>query len=104
MAWIAIIIAGLCEVLGVIGIKGVTERKGLKAYLLMAISFIGSFSMLSYAMTSLSMGTAYAVWTGIGTVGSTIVGMTLYKEPKEFKRILFISMILVAAIGLKLIS
>lgn len=104
MAWIAIIIAGLCEVLGVIGIKGVTEHKGVKAYLLMAISFMGSFSMLSYAMVSLSMGTAYAVWTGIGTVGSTIVGMTIYNEPKELKRILFISMILVAAIGLKLIS
>lgn len=104
MAWIAIILAGLCEVSGVIGIKGVADQKGLKSTILMFVSFIGSFSLLSYAMTSLSMGTAYAVWTGIGTVGSAIVGMTLYKEPKEFKRILFISMILVAAMGLKLIS
>lgn len=104
MAWIAVILAGLCEVLGVIGIKGITDRKGPKAYLLMCFAFVGSFSLLSYAMSSLSMGTAYAVWTGIGTVGSAIVGMTLYNEPKELKRILFISMILAAAIGLKLIS
>ena len=104
MAWIAVILAGLCEVFGVIGIKGIADRKGPKAFVLMSLSFICSFSLLSYAMTTLSMGTAYAVWTGIGTVGSAIVGMTLYNEPKEFKRIVFISMILVAAIGLKLIS
>jgi paired small multidrug resistance pump len=104
MAWMAVIIAGLGEVLGVIGIKWITDGKGMKAYVLMAFSFICSFSLLSFAMTSLSMGTAYAVWTGIGTVGSAIVGMTLYNEPKDFKRILAISIILVSAIGLKLIS
>ncbi|MGF7049034.1 paired small multidrug resistance pump [Paenibacillus sp. DS2015] len=104
MAWLAIIGAGICEVFGVIGMKGVADHKGWKFYLLMACSFVLSFSLLSYAMTSLSMGTAYAVWTGIGTVGSAVVGMLMFGEKKEWKRMMFISMILVSAIGLKLIS
>lgn len=104
MAWIAIVIAGLCEMFGVIGIKGVTQKKGLPAYALLIISFVISFSLLSFAMNTLPMGTAYAVWTGIGTVGSTLVGMFLFGERKEWLRVLFIAMILASAVGLKLIS
>ncbi|MCJ8012824.1 multidrug efflux SMR transporter [Paenibacillus sp. KQZ6P-2] len=104
MAWAAIVLAGLCEIFGVIGIKGVTQKKGWSAYALMLASFAASFSLLSYAMKTLPMGTAYAVWTGIGTVGSTVVGMLLFGEPKEWRRILFITMILGSAVGLKLIS
>lgn len=104
MAWLAVTLAGCSEIFGVIGIKGVADRKGWKAYLLMLLSFILSFSLLSYAMKTLPMGTAYAVWTGIGTVGSTVVGMLLYDDPKDGRRILFIAMILGAAVGLKLVS
>lgn len=104
MAWAAVIFAGLSEILGVIGIKGMSSGKGKKYFLLMGLSFLISFSLLSYAMQSLSMGTAYAVWTGIGTVGSTIVGMFIFGEPKEAKRVLFIAMILCSAVGLKLIG
>ncbi|USB32914.1 multidrug efflux SMR transporter [Paenibacillus sp. YPG26] len=103
MAWIALIIAGCCEVLGVIGIKQVTLRGNLAAYGLLGIGFLCSFSLLTFAMTTLPMGTAYAVWTGIGTVGSALVGMFLYKEPKEWRRLVFIAIILVASVGLKLI-
>ncbi len=104
MAWAAIVLAGFCEIFGVIGIKGVSQKKGLGAYVLMLASFAGSFLLLSYAMNTLPMGTAYAVWTGIGTVGSTIVGMFLFGEPKEWRRVLFIAMILGSAVGLKIIS
>ncbi|OBA02417.1 transporter [Paenibacillus polymyxa] len=104
MAWIALVIAGCSEVLGVIGMKGVTVGKGWKALALMILSFILSFSLLSYAMKSLPMGTSYAVWTGIGTVGSIVTGMFLYGEQKSVLRVLFIAMILAAALGLKLIS
>jgi len=55
-------------------------------------------------MKSLPAGTAYAVWTGIGTVGGTLVGMFFYGEDKDWKRILFISLIIVAVVGLKLTS
>lgn len=104
MAWIALVLAGGSEVFGVIGMKGFTVGKGWKALMLMILSFVLSFSLLSYAMKSLPIGTSYAVWTGIGTVGSTITGMLLYGEQKSVLRILFIAMILVAALGLKLIS
>lgn len=104
MAWAAVILAGLSEIIGVIGIKGLSSGKGKMYFLLMGVSFLLSFSLLSYAMQSLSMGTAYAVWTGIGTVGSTIVGMFIFGEPKEARRVLFIAMILCSAVGLKLIS
>ncbi|MGN7359227.1 DMT family transporter [Paenibacillus sp. SAF-054] len=104
MAWAAIVLAGFCEIFGVIGIKGVSQKKGFGTYVLMLASFAGSFLLLSYAMNTLPMGTAYAVWTGIGTVGSTIVGMFLFGEPKEWRRVLFIAMILGSAVGLKIIS
>ncbi|MBO2944733.1 multidrug efflux SMR transporter [Paenibacillus sp. F411] len=104
MAWLALILAGGFEVLGVIGIKGVSERKGLRYGGLMAFSFLCSFSLLSYAMTFLPMGTAYAVWTGIGTVGSTLAGMLLFGEPKEWRRMVFIAMILGSAVGLKVLT
>jgi paired small multidrug resistance pump len=104
MAWIALVLAGCSEVIGVIGMKGVTLDKGWKSLMLMVLSFIFSFSLLTYAMESLPMGTSYAVWTGIGTVGSTIAGMFLYGEQKSILRVLFIAMILAAALGLKLIS
>ncbi|ANY74007.1 MULTISPECIES: DMT family transporter [Paenibacillus] len=104
MAWIALICAGLLEIGGVIGIKGVSQRKGWIYLLLMFASFAISFSLLSFAMESIPMGTAYAIWTGIGTVGSTVTGMVLFGEPKEWRRILFIAMILCSAVGLKLIT
>lgn len=103
MAWLALILAGGCEVVGVIGIKQVTLRGNLLSYLLMSIGFLCSFSLLSLAMKTLPMGTAYAVWTGIGTVGSALVGMFLYKEPKEWRRMVCIAIILGSALGLKLI-
>lgn len=104
MAWLALVLAGAFEVTGVIGIKGVSQQKGLRPLALMILSFAGSFSLLSFAMATLPMGTAYAVWTGIGTVGSTVTGMLLYGEPREWRRLLFISMILCSAIGLKILT
>lgn len=104
MAWIALVLAGLFEVGGVIGIKGVSERKGWRYVLILALSFGASFSLLSYAMTAIPMGTAYAIWTGIGTTGGALTGMFLFGEPKEWRRVLFITMILCSAVGLKLIS
>lgn len=104
MAWIALILAGACEITGVIGIQGVSRRKGWGYLLLLGASFTASFSLLSYAMESLPMGTAYAIWTGIGTVGSATVGMLLFGEPREWRRLLFIAMILCAAVGLKVIT
>ncbi|MDF2682169.1 MAG: multidrug efflux transporter [Brevibacillus sp.] len=104
MEWMALLTAGLCEVLGVLAIKHVANRRGWASWFLLIAAFTASFSLLMFAMTRISMGTAYAVWTGIGTVGSTILGMVAFGEPKEWKRILFISLILASVISLKWIS
>lgn len=103
MGWLALIIAGLCEVFGVINIKRITMKKW-DALIFLIIGFILSFAMLTYAMKTISMGTAYGVWTGIGTIGSALIGMYMYNEPKEWMRIFFIGLILAATIGLKVIS
>ncbi|HSO57749.1 MAG TPA: SMR family transporter, partial [Paenisporosarcina sp.] len=68
------------------------------------VSFGASFLFLALAMESLPMGTAYAVWTGIGASGGAILGMVLYGEPRTWLRLLFIAMVLSAAVGLKFIS
>ncbi|MFJ7724902.1 DMT family transporter [Neobacillus sp. NPDC097160] len=104
MAWIYLILAGGFEVVGVTGMNKVVKYKNVQSYLILFIGFILSFSFLGQAMKTLPMGLSYAVWTGIGTIGGTIVGMLFYGESKDWKRILFIAMILAAVMGLKLTS
>ena len=104
MAWLYLVLAGAFEVVGVTGMNKVIKDKNVQAYIVLFVGFIFSFSLLGLAMKSLPAGTAYAVWTGIGTVGGTLVGMFFYGEDKDWKRILFISLIIVAVVGLKLTS
>lgn len=104
MAWVFLVVAGLLEMFGVTMINRVNKYKNLQSYLLLLLGFGGSFIFLALAMESLPMGTAYAVWTGIGASGGAIMGMLLYGEAKDWRRILCIIMILGAAVGLKLIA
>ncbi|SCM79109.1 multidrug efflux system protein [uncultured Sporomusa sp.] len=103
MAWLALIGAGCCEVLGVIFMRRVALQKNTKSFLLWVAAFAASFVLLALAMRTVPMSTAYAVWTGIGTVGTALTGMFLYSEPREWRRVLFIAMIICSAIGLKLL-
>ncbi|MBM7630980.1 DMT family transporter [Geomicrobium sediminis] len=103
MYWTALIVAGLFEVLGVINLKKVAMKQW-SAIIYLVIFFGVSFSLLTYAMNDISMGTAYGVWTGIGTAGSAVLGMYLFGESKEVKRIVCIALILCSAVGLKLLS
>ncbi|KMY51338.1 DMT family transporter [Peribacillus loiseleuriae] len=103
MHWAAVILAGSLEIFGVINMKRLAMKKW-DAALYLILSFGVSFMLLSYAMTELPMGTAYAVWTGIGTVGAALVGMFIYGEAREWKRLVCIALILSSAVGLKLIS
>ncbi|MDG4658455.1 multidrug efflux SMR transporter [Ectobacillus antri] len=104
MAWLFLILAGVFEVVGVTGMNLVNKLRNLKSYLILTVGFALSFSCLALAMKALPMGLSYAVWTGIGTVGGTIVGMLFYGESKNWKRLSFIALIIVAVIGLKLTS
>lgn len=102
MAWVFLVLAGLMEVSGVIMINEWQRRKAWWAAAGMAIGGALSIGLLGLALRQIPMGTGYAIWTGIGAAGGTIVGMYLYKESKDWKRILFITMIIVGAVGLKL--
>ncbi|WP_042221259.1 DMT family transporter [Oceanobacillus manasiensis] len=104
MAWVALVVAGIFEMLGVTMINKLHKDRNLQALILLIISFAASFGFLAYAMGSLPMGVSYAIWTGIGASGGAIIGMILYGESKDWKRIVFITMILGAVIGLKLVS
>lgn len=104
MTWIALVIAGLCEVIGVMGMNQVNRKRSVSSYLLLVAGFGLSFALLSYAMTEIAMGTAYAVWTGMGTVGSAVAGMMVYGEPRDGKRVFCIVLIVVSVIGLKWIE
>ncbi|AWE07566.1 QacE family quaternary ammonium compound efflux SMR transporter [Lysinibacillus sp. 2017] len=101
MAWVYLIFAGLFEVGGVIGMNKVAQKKSIANFSFLFGSFIFSFTLLAFAMKTLPMGVSYAVWTGIGTVGGTLIGMFVYNESKDWKRILFISFIIIAVVGLK---
>ncbi|KTD84623.1 DMT family transporter [Paenibacillus etheri] len=104
MAWVFLVVAGLFEMFGVAMINRLNKYRNFLSFALLFLGFGASFLFLSLAMKSLPMGTAYAVWTGIGASGGAILGMLLYGEAKDWRRIVCIIMILGAAVGLKLIA
>lgn len=104
MAWIALILAGFLEVFGVAMMNRWQLYKNWKTIVALIIGFGCSLALLSFAMETIPMGTAYAIWTGIGAAGGALIGMIFFKESKDWKRILFITIILFSAIGLKLFS
>jgi paired small multidrug resistance pump len=104
MDWILLITAGLFEVIGVIGINKMKDAKGVGPLLIMIAGFSISFFLLNQSLQTISLGTAYSVWTGIGSAGSALVGILFYGDSSSWKRVLFISMIISATVGLKLVS
>jgi quaternary ammonium compound-resistance protein SugE len=104
MAWLLLIVAGVLEIGWAVGLKytdGFT-RPGptLAVVLVMAVSL----ALLGLAVRTLPVGTAYAVWTGIGTVGTVLLGIYLFDEPSDATRLIFISMIVAGIVGLKLVT
>ncbi len=104
MAWIYLFIAGIFEVVWAIGLKYTEGFSRLVPSIITVIGMVISFYFLSIAIKVLPIGTAYAVWTGIGALGTVFLGILLFNEPKDFTRILFLGMILVGIIGLKFTS
>lgn len=104
MAWISLVVAGLFEMFGVAMISKLHRDRNRRSLVMLLLGFGASFLFLSFAMETLPMGTAYAIWTGIGASGGAILGMLIYGESKDWRRLVFITMVLGAAVGLKLIS
>ena len=104
MAWFLLVIAGLLEVGWAIGLKyTVGFTRPLPSALTIA-AMVASMGLLGLAVRTLPLGTAYAVWTGIGTVGSVILGIVLFGEPATVVRIVCILLIVAGIVGLKLVS
>ncbi|MEI2582179.1 DMT family transporter [Scytonema sp. PRP1] len=104
MAWIYLLIAGLFEVGWAISIKysqGFTRVGPSVATIALMIL---SFGFLSRALRTLPLGTAYTIWTGIGAIGTVFLGIILFQEPIEVRRLTCIGLILIGVIGLRLVS
>ena len=104
MAWINLFIAGLFEVAWAIGLKYSHGFTKLYPSIFTITAYIFSIVFLSFAVKSLPIGTAYAVWTGIGAVGTVILGIMLLGESSDLPRIICILLILTGIVGLKLFT
>ena len=104
MAWIILLVAGLLEIGWATGLKYTDGFTRPLPTVLTLTAMAASMFLLGLAVRTLPIGTAYAVWTGIGTVGTVLLGIWLLGEPADALRLLFIAMILAGIIGLKAIT
>jgi quaternary ammonium compound-resistance protein SugE len=104
MAWINLIIAGVFEIGWAIGLKYTQGFTRILPSLATVGAMIVSFALLSRALKTIPVGTAYAVWTGIGATGTAVLGMVLLGESRDVLRVFCILMIIAGVVGLKIVS
>ena len=104
MAWVYLAIAGMLEVGWAIGLKNTDGFTRLVPTTLTVGAMVASVVLLGIALRDLPVGTGYAVWTGIGTVGTAILGMMLFHEPATAVRLASIGLIVAGIVGLKLFT
>jgi quaternary ammonium compound-resistance protein SugE len=104
MAWIYLSVAGLFEIAWAVGLKYTDGFTRLLPSLWTVASMILSIVLLGLALRTLPVGTAYAVWTGIGAIGTAALGIYLFGEPATVARLLCIGLILAGIVGLKLVT
>lgn len=104
LAWVYLVIAGILEVCWAIGLKYSQGFSKLSPTLFTFVTLVGSMVLLAKAVQMLPIGTAYAIWVGIGALGTAVLGIILFHEPLTVIRILFLTLLLVSIIGLKYTS
>ena len=104
MPWLHLIIAGLLEVAWAVALKQTEGWTRLWPSVITALLMMVSFFFLSLALRSLPIGTAYAIWTGIGAVGTALIGIFVFGEPRTAARLVCIVLIVAGIVGLKLTS
>ena len=104
MAWVYLFFAGLLEIAWAVGLKYTEGFTKLTPSIFTLVSMAGSMALLGLALRHLPLGTAYAIWTGIGTVGTAIAGMILLGEPAGALRLMCIALIVAGIFGLKLLT
>ena len=102
MGWLLLFAAGCSEIIFALSLKYNEGFSKLWPSVVTCVSGAGSFGLLMWALKSLPLGTAYAVWTGMGAVGVAIIGIFLFKESTDWIRLMSIMMIVVGIVGLKL--
>ena len=104
--FLALLLAGCCEVSGVFFITKFSKSKGVKKwvnFILLVGNFALSLTLLSYAMQTIAMSVAYAIWTGIGAIGAVVVGVVFEGEKINFKKALFLALIIFSVVMLKIV-
>lgn len=104
MAWVVLFVAGLFEVGWAIGLKYTEGFTRLWPTVGTLVSVAVSMGLLGVALRTLPVGTGYAVWTGIGTVGTAVLGIILFREPATAARLFCIALIVAGIVGLRLVS
>ncbi|MEO5817819.1 MAG: quaternary ammonium compound efflux SMR transporter SugE [Gemmatimonadaceae bacterium] len=104
MPWVVLFVAGLLEIGWAVGLKYTAGFTRLWPTVATAVAMIASMTLLGVALRTLPLGIAYAVWTGIGTVGTALLGILLFREPATALRLVCIALIVAGIIGLKLAS
>jgi quaternary ammonium compound-resistance protein SugE len=104
MSWVYLVVAGLLEVAWAVGLKYTAGFTRLWPSVFTLTTMAGSVGMLGLALRALPLGTAYAIWTGIGTVGTAVFGMIMLGEPAGALRLLSIGLIVAGIAGLKLLT
>lgn len=102
MSWLILFVAGLLEVVWAIGLKYTEGFTRLWPSVGTLVAMVASVALLGLAMKHLPVGTAYAVWVGVGAVGTVILGIILFQEPATLARLLSMSLIVAGIVGLKL--
>lgn len=102
--WMLLLAAGLLEVVWAIGLKYTDGFSRLTPSIITIAAMVGSVWLLALALKSIPVGTGYAVWTGIGAVGTAILGIVLFSEPANAARLACIGLIVAGILGLKLLS
>lgn len=103
-AWLVLLAAGLCEVGWAVGLKYVDGFSRPLPSLLTLALMVASVLLLGWSLKVLPLGTAYAVWTGIGAVGTALLGIILFGESREIARLVSIGLIVCGIVGLKLVT
>ncbi len=104
LAWVVLFFAGLCEIGWAVGLKYAEGFSRLWPSVATGVAMLASVVLLGWSLKTLPLGTAYAVWTGIGAVGTAILGMLLFGESREAARLACIALIVAGIVGLKLVT
>ncbi|MEY2631999.1 MAG: hypothetical protein RIR00_653 [Pseudomonadota bacterium] len=104
LAWALVGLAGLCEVAWAVGLKYTDGFTRLLPSALTLLAMVASVVLLGASLKALPLGTAYAVWTGIGVIGTVLCGLYLFDEPRDLARLLCIGLIVTGIVGLKLLG